>query len=1092
MINKIASMVIAFIIILSSGLSGETWKELVLESISLADRYEYDSAIAVAYQALQVAEEEFGESDTITAKVHYYLGRHYSEKADYRNSEKHLRRALAINQENLPPAHRLIASCLSALGLVYTNLGNFDLAESAHIAALKIKKEVLGTEHIDYANSLETLAELYEIQDKYKLAKSQRSHAVEIKERLLGNEDSDLAMSLNGLGNIYRIQGDLGKADSLFNRALNIQQKVLDENDPEVAYTLNSLANIQSEKGRFRDAIKLYTRSSQILEQALGQHHTVLATVMSNLAICHHNLGDYYNAEPLYKKALIIAENKFGTNNPKLIFHLNGLANLYMRTERYDEAETYFKQALEIAQANFGNNHFDVALSCTNLGFLYFRQKKYELAKPLFENALSISESSKGADPSDIVNCQENLARLYARQRNYNEADSLFACAISGYQNIFGNDYHEVGKLLQYRAEMYTDLMKLTEAESLYAEALEILKKSLTPSHHFVGDCLIWYSRLHRLNKNFDAALKMAWEAYKNCRRNYLQNYMVLPENDALAYFHYLQASSNNFLSCYFDSPSAGKLFCNNAAEMVFSCKGQVSDCILERQKSLISEKDSTALLLADSLKTLKYRLSRLFVDGPKEDDIVFQKKSDSLQMIANLLEGRLARLSISFRKHQEDQNIDVRRLRRLLPENTILVEYIMYNYLHSKSDSLIPRYLAIVLSSENDPIIINLGNACTIDSLIAGYRGHMLNIAKNRLIASESDLFEYRSICDGLYALIWKPLEKFIEGNRQVFIAPDGALNILSFAGLMDERGTYFIEKFTLHYLSSGRDLIRLEEKGDAGSGLFALGDPNFNAGVLERLNKFSMVQSTGNQGNRNLLRGVFARAGDVKNITMSSLTGTRQEIESIIESWNKYSTEPVFAYLGSKASEDNFKADAPGSRVIHLATHGYFLEKKFQPDRHGYNFEMEFDRIIENPLLRSGLFLAGGNLHGAGADSAGIEDGILTAYEVSAMDFSGAELVVLSACETGLGAIQGSEGVYGLRRAFQMGGARTVISALWPVSDKWTTDLMSGLYNLREETLCDQMRRIQLDMIRGLREEGVSDHPFSWAGFIVLGEWR
>ena len=134
--------------------------------------------------------------------------------------------------------------------------------------------------------------------------------------------------------------------------------------------------------------------------------------------------------------------------------------------------------------------------------------------------------------------------------------------------------------------------------------------------------------------------------------------------------------------------------------------------------------------------------------------------------------------------------------------------------------------------------------------------------------------------------------------------------------------------------------------------------------------------------------------------------------------------------------------------------------MEALTRNNRKIYEFDSEYNYTGENPLLLSGLFLAGGNLHGQGADTAGLEDGILTAYEVSAMDFSGVELVVLSACETGLGMIQEGEGVYGLRRAFQMGGARTVISALWPVSDKWTTDLMSGLYNRQDQTLPDQIR--------------------------------
>ena len=148
--------------------------------------------------------------------------------------------------------------------------------------------------------------------------------------------------------------------------------------------------------------------------------------------------------------------------------------------------------------------------------------------------------------------------------------------------------------------------------------------------------------------------------------------------------------------------------------------------------------------------------------------------------------------------------------------------------------------------------------------------------------------------------------------------------------------------------------------------------------------------------------------------------------------------------------------------------------------------------DYTGENPLLLSGLFFAGANLHGDRADSLGAEDGILTAYEVSAMDLAGTELVVLSACETGVGEVAAGEGVYGLRRAFQMAGARTVVSALWPVSDQATAEMMGGLYERQDEALPDAMRRIQLEKLDRLRNRGKIDHPFTWGGFIALGDWR
>lgn len=210
------------------------------------------------------------------------------------------------------------------------------------------------------------------------------------------------------------------------------------------------------------------------------------------------------------------------------------------------------------------------------------------------------------------------------------------------------------------------------------------------------------------------------------------------------------------------------------------------------------------------------------------------------------------------------------------------------------------------------------------------------------------------------------------------------------------------------------------------------------------------------------------------------------------IASQWRESTSELVVAHYGPDASEENFKAHAPGSRVIHLATHGYFIEGSCQPNLPKRGIDAEQGFVGENPLLLSGLLFAGSNLHGAGADSAQAEDGILTAYEVSALDLEGTEIVVLSACETGLGEVKEGEGVYGLRRAFQMAGARTVVSALWPVSDQATADMMGQLYDKGDESLPETIRNIQLKKIDELQSDNKVDHPFSWGAFIALGDWR
>jgi CHAT domain-containing protein len=238
-------------------------------------------------------------------------------------------------------------------------------------------------------------------------------------------------------------------------------------------------------------------------------------------------------------------------------------------------------------------------------------------------------------------------------------------------------------------------------------------------------------------------------------------------------------------------------------------------------------------------------------------------------------------------------------------------------------------------------------------------------------------------------------------------------------------------------------------------------------------------------------LMRSIRSSCDELRGIEVTRLPDTRDEVHWAAKQWDASLGEAAL-FTGKQASEDNFKAHARGKRVIHIATHGYFLKGDCNPEETDPAFRRGKEFKGENPLLLSGLFLAGANLHGKLADSLGCEDGILTAYEVSAMDLGGNDLVVLSACETGLGKVHDGEGVYGLRRAFQIAGSRTIVSALWPVSDRATKEMMRGLYTESGTPLYERIRSIQLARLAELRQSSAVEHPYDWAGFIALGDWR
>jgi CHAT domain-containing protein len=301
---------------------------------------------------------------------------------------------------------------------------------------------------------------------------------------------------------------------------------------------------------------------------------------------------------------------------------------------------------------------------------------------------------------------------------------------------------------------------------------------------------------------------------------------------------------------------------------------------------------------------------------------------------------------------------------------------------------------------------------------------------------------------------------------------SPDGALNLIPFAALVDEEGKYLAQRFEITYLTSGRDLLRLAAQSSARSSPVVMAAPDYGksaaAGPLE----------TG-------LKPVRSADLDRSGLVFKPLEGTAAEA-SALQGLLKLDREHVLT--GRNATEGRLKA-LRGPRILHVATHGFFLTDReieraaLKPV--GFSSHTPPLPLSENPLLRSGLALAGAN----GRRSGERDDGILTAAEAAQLDLRGTQLVVLSACETGVGKVQTGEGVYGLRRALVLAGAQTQVASLWKVADKATQELMVDYYQrlLKGEGRSAALRSVQEAMLADPERQ----HPYYWAAFVPLGNW-
>ncbi|HEX6622770.1 MAG TPA: CHAT domain-containing protein, partial [Pyrinomonadaceae bacterium] len=403
-------------------------------------------------------------------------------------------------------------------------------------------------------------------------------------------------------------------------------------------------------------------------------------------------------------------------------------------------------------------------------------------------------------------------------------------------------------------------------------------------------------------------------------------------------------------------------------------------------------------------------------------------------------------------------------------------------------------------LRKEGEPLWVDLGAVESVDGDLARLLAALKCPQTVDDIRKCPSVAEVKRLARAADERVMRPVRKLLGDTRHVFVSPDGALNLLPFAALVDENGKYLVETYSLTYLTSGRDLLRLQAGAGSREPPLVVADPAYD-GARAFPTPTARIQA-GEESAR--------RSGEMGAMRFRPLPGTAAEAKAL-----GAALPGVRVLTRERATEAALK-QVTAPRVLHVATHGFFLPDQPQQtaaeDARGITLSggggPPVPARVENPLLRSGLALEGANQR----RGAGGEDGILTALEAAALDLWGTKLVVLSACETGVGEVKNGEGVYGLRRALVLAGSESLVMSLWQVSDEATKDLMVSYYKrlLAGGGRTEALRQVQLEVLRGggraaggqgrclFCEPGKAgaprdlSHPYYWAAFIQSGDWR
>ncbi|MBN1207310.1 MAG: tetratricopeptide repeat protein [Myxococcaceae bacterium] len=935
--------------------------------------------------------------------------------------------ALALWEAVLGGAHPEVARCLELLGNLHKHQRKLDRAEALIQRGLAIREAALGKDHPDVAQSLNTLANIYSDRGWFDRARPLYERALALREAALGEDHPDVAQSLNPLAILHFYQGSLSQAEALFARALAIREAALGEDHPDVATSLNSLGLLYDEMGQYDRAEPLLERALAIREAALGKNHYDVANSLNNLASLYMAQGMYGRAQPLFERALTLREAAMGKNHPAISGLLNNLASVYKEQGQYRRAEQYHKRALAIREAALGKDHLLVSQSLHNLAIIYKVQGKFDRAEPLLRRALAIREAVHGKEHPRVSDSLNNLANVYLSQ------------------------------------EMYA------RAEPLYERALAIVEAAYGQNHPDVANSLNNLARLRLEQHRLDAALPLLTRAFAMSEQRLRQEALGLSEERLASLLQLLHENEEPLFLALRENPGSPQL-----RQLVLSAalllKGrsveEMADISRAIYRSLGPEERDTF----ERLRALRTRLAELSLQGPGAlPPAAYQQQLQELTAQGDALEATLARRSAPLRALSAlpaPADI-VARVAQALPEGSALVEFITYldrRPLPPHKAQL--RYLALVLFPDATTRALDLGPAEPLDAAASRLRAALAN----RDASSQAH-------ARALYKRAFQPLLPLLGKTRRLFLSPDGQLSQVPFAALHDGR-QFLVDAFDFTYLTSGKDLLPRPQEAAPAASVVVLADPDFNARLqpparAERSASMERFFST--------LREGSAR----RSWSVVSLPGTRQEAEAI-----QRLLPQAQLFLGPEATKERL-LHLPTPGILHVATHGIFLGDASTPA--GSRAIGHFGALGQDtpgarapdPLLRSGLLLAGANASPPGAPSQLPESVLVTALELAGLDLWGTQLVVLSACDTGRGDVKLGQGIYGLRRALVVAGAETVVMSLWKVNDDSTQRLMEAYYR---NLLAGQGRATALrEAMRWLRAS--RPEPHHWAPFIVVG---
>jgi CHAT domain-containing protein/tetratricopeptide (TPR) repeat protein len=956
-------------------------------------------------------------------------------------------RSLATRERLLGPDDPDVARSLALAGRAHRAAGELGPAQTLLERALQTNEHVFGANDLQVTDVLIDLSWSAIARADYPAAERAALRALQIRRDRLAADDRLVGIAERTVAEVYIASGAYGKTEAPASRALEIARRLpaSDRSGIEAALTAGRAAMAA---GHFDDAERLIQEAND----RAGGKGILAADVVNAFGFIALRRADNVKAEELFRRVVTMKERLVGPTHPSLVGPLGNLAVILYRRRNYQDAEPVFARALAIQEKATGPNHPEVGRIVNNMGLMAWQQKDYSSATELFRRSLEIQEHFYGPESREVAGALGNLGIMAKETGDYKSAESSYQRALTIAEKLYGAEHVEVRQNLESLAILRVDQGNYDGAEPLLKRALAITSSLLGPLHPDAARELRNLARLEWARERPDAALAYMQRETQVEDTHLSLNLSAGSEREKLAFFGPVMGGLDKSVSFYLGTDPDDAAARDLATTMLLRRKGRVFDALADSLGAVRRRSTPDDLVLLDQLASLTSELATLVLNGPQRlTRAEHAARVDALTVRRESIEAQLNNRTAGYERADATT---LAAVEAAVPPHAALVEFVVYapynprTPIEKQDETVGRRYAVCVIVPGGTPRWKDLGPADAIDAAVAAFRAALRDPKRS----------DVRALGRALDRRIGEPVRALSGAADRLLVSADGQLDLVPFEALVDERGRYLVERLGITYLTSGRDLLRLQTPRPAGHGLMIVAAPQF--GEPETVEAAHPAKSIASS---QTARRSVTIGRDRSAVYFAPLIGTQVEAQAINALFPRASM-----LVGARATESAIKqADAP--EILHIATHGFFLEDK---------------NAIPNPLLRSGLALAGANRKPT-PDG----DGVLTALEASGMNLWGTRLVTLSACDTGVGEVRNGEGVYGLRRAFFLAGAETIVMSLWPVSDSVTREIMTGYYRGLRDGLGrgEALRRVELSMIARADRR----HPFYWASFVQAGEW-